>query len=182
MAFIDGENVVARYQAMRAKGQYPKNDFLPHRVDEFAWCDSLALPVIFDPIRAYYYASVVGDDDKVRDLEDYIRARPAGLSQMHATSKPFLYPRVYKKPSKSNKTTTVDVQICVDVLTHTYQNDLDIVLLVTGDADYLSLARAVVSRGKRLLIAAFSDGLARELVPIADRFISLDEPFLGAPQ
>jgi uncharacterized LabA/DUF88 family protein len=180
MAFIDGENIVARYQGLIQAGR-KVGGAVGHLQDEFVWCSSLALPTYFDPIRAYYYASVVGDDIKVRSLEDHIRNQSVGLSEHHASSRVLLYPRVYKKPSRSNKTTTVDIQLAVDVLTHVYQHDIEAVLLVTGDADFVSLARAIVSRGKKLFVAAFSEGLAPDLVPIADRFIELDDSFFSRP-
>jgi len=179
MAFIDGENVVARYQALLQSGYQPHPNIV-HLPDEFAWSPHLVLPGLMEPIRAYYYTSAVGDDAHVARVEATIRAQVFCPNEEHSAIKAYLYPRVYKKPKKSHKTTTIDVQLTVDALSHTFQNDLDAVLLVTGDGDYVSLARQIVARGKRLFVAAFSVGLSVALRSASDKLIDLDRAFLAS--
>ena len=179
MAFIDGENVVARYQALLHSGCRPHPNIV-HFPDEFAWSPHLVLPGLMEPVRAYYYTSAVGDDAHVGQVEATIRAQVFCPNDEQSAIRANLYPRVYKKPKKSHKTTTIDVQLTVDALSHTFQNDLDAVLLITGDGDYVSLARQIVARGKRLFVAAFSVGLSTALRSASDEFIDLDSAFLAS--
>jgi uncharacterized LabA/DUF88 family protein len=86
-----------------------------------------------------------------------------------------LYPFVYEKPSKSYKTSTVDVRLAVDMLSHAYQGNADKLLLFSGDRDFVPLVWEVVSRGVRVYVAAFHNGLSEELVSAADRFIGLGD-------
>ena len=58
MAFIDGENLVARYQAMRERGKQPQAG-TQHAPDEYVWNPGFHLPGRFEVIRAHHYASVV---------------------------------------------------------------------------------------------------------------------------
>jgi hypothetical protein len=178
MAFIDGENVVARYQTLIRTGRRPHPKIV-HVPDEFAWSPHLVLPGLMEPIRAYYYTSVIGDADRVREVEALIRAQLFCPNESQSAVKAYLYPRVFKKPKKSQKTTTVDIQLTVDALSHTFQNDLDAVLLITGDGDYVSLARQIVARGKRLFVAAFSVGLSTPLQASSDQFMDLDPAFVS---
>ena len=62
----------------------------------------------------------------------------------------------------------------VDILTHTYQNNLDVVYLQSGDGDYIPLIKEIIRMGKQVYVAAFSSGLNPDLKTIADEFRDLD--------
>ena len=184
MFFIDGENIVCRYQAMLGKGFVPKIEVC-HEQDVYAWQQGLVVRMDVEEIeiiRAYYYTSVVGDDVKVRSVVDDLKklqARAEGRLFRRSSQIVYhhLYPVVFKKAKQSNKTKVVDIQLAVDVLTHVYQNNLDTVCLFSGDGDYKAVINEVIRRGKQIYIAAFSDGLNLELKQLADKIIDLDHAF-----
>ncbi len=179
MAFIDGENLVARYQAMRERGKQPQAG-TQHAPDEYVWNPGFHLPGRFEVIRAHHYASVVGDEPKVADVGSRIKSVRFCANDFSSDSTS-LYAHVFKKPSKSQKTSTVDIQMVVDALSHTYQRTADTILLVTGDGDFEPLAEEIAGRGIKLLLAALSDGLSTRLMQHADRFIDLDPWLLARP-
>lgn len=175
MAFIDGENLVFRYQGLVAKGRIPHEDVV-HRPDVFVWRSAFSLVGFFDAVRAYYYTSLVGADDAIKELHDLIRKQR--FCQNAITPHPAtLLPRIFKKPSKSQKISTVDIQLTTDLLGHVHQHHADAVVLCTGDADFIPLAEAIVRSGKRLFIHAFSEGLSEELARMGDEFVDLDRVF-----
>jgi len=176
MVFVDGENLVYRYQDM-VGGKTPQSNII-HKEDMFVWA-----PNAVDPgphpiniIRATYYTCVVGDDERVSEIASEIR----GLKfNRHYESKlpEFLSPIIFKKSNKSAKAKGVDIQLTVDILTHTYQNNLDVVYLISGDGDYLPVISEVMRNGKQVYLAALSKGLNQKLINSVDKFINLDPIF-----
>lgn len=59
--FIDGENLVFRYQAMCDTGQRPATGIV-HIPDIFVWHPKLTQLSYMNISRVYYYTSMVGDD------------------------------------------------------------------------------------------------------------------------
>ena len=55
---------------------------------------------------------------------------------------------------------------------------LDIVVLVSGDGDFVPLVSRIRSLGPRVEVFSFPGSTARELVEIADRYVPLDDAFL----
>ena len=90
-----------------------------------------------------------------------------------------LYPKVFRK-QKNRSGKGVDIQMSVDILSNTYQNNLDTVYLMSGDGDYEPLIRECQRMGKQVYVAAFSSGLNPSLSLIADRFFDLDRNFFVA--
>jgi len=72
----------------------------------------------------------------------------------------------------------------VDILTHVFRNNIDIVYLVSGDGDYLPVLQEAVRivKGKQVYVAAFSSGLNESLVTIADKFRLLDPIYFKLPK
>lgn len=172
MAFIDGENLVARYQAT-AKTRTPREiaNRLAYLKDVYVWQQASFDYKAHELIRATYYTYAVGDDDKVSEIEEAIKELI--VRSNHGPQN--LYPRVFKKPKQSAKAKGVDIQMTVDILTNTHLNNLDIVYLLSGDGDYIPLIEQVMRMGKRVYIAAFSSGLNPKLRTVADGFTLLDE-------
>jgi uncharacterized LabA/DUF88 family protein len=175
MVFVDGENLVYRYQDM-VKEKTPQPNVI-HEKNIFVWT-----PKAVDPgphpiniIRASYYTYVVGDADKVSETTSKIKEL---TFPRHWESKlpEFLFPRIIKK-EKSKKAKGVDIQLTVDILTHTYQNNLDVVYLISGDGDYLPVILEVMRNGKQVYLAALSSGLDPKLKDSVDKFINLDPIF-----
>jgi uncharacterized LabA/DUF88 family protein len=175
MAFIDGENLTFRYQAMCNDGRVPYGDVV-HRQDEFVWRSQFGVQGLIDVKRANYYTSAVGDEPKVAELCSFIRKTrfcQNAVAPIHVN----LVPSVFKKVRASEKISTVDVQLAVDAMTHSSQSHVDGVILCTGDSDFVPLAEAIMRLGKRLYIHAFSNGLSPRIASLGDEFISLDPVF-----
>jgi uncharacterized LabA/DUF88 family protein len=63
----------------------------------------------------------------------------------------------------------VDIQLAVDALSFATSGILDVVMLVTGDADFAPLAMAVREKGPLVAVCAFRAGLSPLLMDAADR-------------
>jgi uncharacterized LabA/DUF88 family protein len=179
MAFIDGENLTMRYQAMLTKDNKPhaNNISVP---DVLAWNrEALNAFPFLEMIRATYYTYAVGSDEQLELWKNQIR----GFSYSYHSDKGSfsysgsMYPKIFKKPQRTAKRKGVDISITVDALTHVYNNDIDIVVLMTGDGDYKPLIEAIMRRGKRVYLAALSDGLNPILPNLVDLFYCLDSRF-----
>ncbi len=172
MVFIDGENLVFRYQDM-LKTRKP-NTNVKFEKDTFIWHQHMSGELQARVLRVGYYTSVVGDDPHIANT----RAALASIQAIRSRMSPIqVCPFVFKRPSKSQKNKIVDVNLTIDVLRHTHQGDLDIVCLMSGDGDYLPLIKEVMRQGKQVYVYAFSSGLAEELKYTADRFQLLDPWF-----
>ncbi|MDO9047247.1 MAG: NYN domain-containing protein [Methylobacter sp.] len=182
MVFIDGENIVARYQSMLNAGRRAV-DGVQHQKDVFAWVYHAVWPGLNVVQRATLYTYVVGDEKAANDAATAIQALTFGqyaLPGQHFTGRLIntLYPRVFKKQrNRSGK--GVDIQMTVDILCNVYQNNLDTVYLISGDGDYEPIIHECQRMGKQVVVAALSDGLSPKLKLIADRFIDLDNSFFG---
>jgi uncharacterized LabA/DUF88 family protein len=172
MVFIDGENLVFRYQDMAKERK--RNTNVKHHADAYIWHQHLSGTIPARVLRVGYYTSVVGDDLHVMGIRRELAEIEAPRSRMSSIQ---ICPFVFKRSSKSKKNKIVDVNLTIDVLRHTYQNDLDIVCLMAGDGDYLPLVKEVMRQGKQVYVFAFSSGLTEALKSTADRFQLLDDWF-----
>lgn len=174
MIFVDGENLVFRFQNMLKNGWVPRTDDFTHLKDTIVWHSSFSQGVTMHEIlRATYYTYVVGDTQRVEAVEsqirnlDFTRHRNSILPTQ-------LTPRVFKKENKSAKAKGVDVAMVVDIMGHVHADNLDTVLLLSGDGDYLPLITEIQRAGKHCYVSAFSDGLNPKLRTVADSFYCLD--------
>lgn len=181
MVFIDGENLVARYQSMVGSGRRPL-DYVRHRKDTYVWSFLSVEPKLNVVSRATYYTYAIGSADLIDEIAAEIQAQnfqQYSIPGEHFTSRLLqtLYPRVFSKP-KNRSGKGVDIQMTVDVLANVYQNNLDTVYLVSGDGDYAPLIHEAQRMGKQVIVAALSSGLSPKLKLIADGFVSLDKLLL----
>ena len=184
MAFIDGENMVARYQAMLDAGRTP-NDHVKHVRDAYVWVPSVVWPALNVVIRATYYTYVVGNEEAVLGTSDQIRSMTFNQYAVPGQSAPSrlintLTPRVFSKP-KNRSGKGVDIQMTVDILSNIYQGNLESVFLVSGDGDYEPVLAECRRMGKQVYVAAFSNGLSPKLRLSADHFIDIDGQFFQSP-
>jgi len=173
MIFIDGENLSVRYERMvKDQGKLPNPNVLfdPAR---FLWHQNLAALWPLEIFRVLYYTSIVGTHDDLAALEDRI----SGVEWKFKSLVGQVVPRVFKKAKGGDKTKSVDINICIDVLRHCHASDVDVVVLMSGDGDYLPLLREVMRNGKQAYVAAFSDGLNPAIRRTVDSFQSLDRHF-----
>lgn len=63
----------------------------------------------------------------------------------------------------------------VEILTNTFQDNLDSIYLLSGDGDYKPVIEECIRRGKQVFIGAVSSGLNEGLKLIADQFLPLDD-------
>lgn len=178
IVFVDGENLVVRYQEMAKQGLAPRPE-VSHIEDCFVWSSGLLKyqPEI-DTLRVNYYTHVVGGDEKVAEVSSAIAST---LFQSRIQTR--LLPRIHKKPAKSNKTKVVDIDITMDVMRIALTQPIDLIHLISGDGDFVPLVREVArSTTKQVHVSAFSSGLAEPLKTCAEHFQLLDEFFFYLPR
>ena len=172
---VDGENLVFRYQASLKEGAKEKQGIF-HIPDVIVWHPNNTMAFEMEVIRVSYYTTQVGDENKIDEACKLIAAQKYEfkIGQSEGYGKGSLVPHVFKKERTSNKTKSVDINLTIDALRHTYNNSLDILLLLRGDGDYIPLIEEVMRQGKKVVIGAFTNGLNRKLIHIADKFVNLD--------
>lgn len=180
IGFVDGENLVMRYQAMIEAGAVPKKDVSYER-DCFVWHDVITRWSMFDFIRINYYTSTTGDSVRVEKVKDVISDVEYSYCYTHDTEAPDgtanLVPQVFHKPRKNIKARNVDLQISIDVLRAAHLPTVDVILLLSGDGDYIPLIQEAARWGKEIWLGAFSSGLHPKLKHHVDVFQCLDEVF-----
>jgi uncharacterized LabA/DUF88 family protein len=180
IGFVDGENLVMRYQAMVAAGFKPRREVI-HRTDTFVWHPKVSLWSMFDFSRINYYTSVTGDPPKVEALRDFICNVEYAFSYAHDDDIPDgtnnLVPHVFHKPSRNTKARNVDLQISIDVLRTANSTATDVLYILSGDGDYIPLIQEASRYGKSIWLAAFSSGLNPKLRHHVDTFQCLDDIF-----
>jgi uncharacterized LabA/DUF88 family protein len=175
--FVDGENLVFRFQEEVKAGRTP-NDDLIHEPDCFVWHPAMARVSRYDLFRVCYYTTVVGDEDRVESVkrklaEIKFAAVPADGPVMTGQ----VVPAVFKKLQRSTKTRVVDIRLIIDVLRYAHSDAIDLIYLVSGDQDYLPLINEVMHLGKQVYVGALSSGLAKPLTYNCDEFFNLDRLF-----
>ena len=174
---VDGENLVFRYQEMLAAGRKRKPNII-HIPNVLVWHGDITSHQSFGYSRVCYYTSVVGDEVAVARTK-------AAIAKIIYVCNPKrdlrftgqLVPQVFKKRSKSKKTRNVDIQIIIDVMRYAHAAAHDLIVVASGDGDYLPLLAEVMHSGKQLYVAAFSSGLNSAIPYSADEFIDLDRFF-----
>jgi uncharacterized protein (TIGR00288 family) len=180
MAFIDGENMVARYQAMLDAGHNPY-DHVKYKRDVYVWLPSVVWPALNVVLRATYYTYMVGSEEAVLATSEEIRSMTFNQYSVPGQAAPgrlinTLTPRVFSKPKNRNGK-GVDIQMTVDILGNIYQGNVEAILLVSGDGDYEPVLAECKRMGKQVYVAAFSSGLSPKLRLSADHFTDLDGQF-----
>ncbi len=173
MVFVDGENLVFRFQEMLRRGYVPR-DGLFHDPDVAVWDHSFThLAQFHEILRVTYYTYVVGDEAKVASVRETLRKQT--FSTHRASFLPnSLTPCVFKKDAKGRSGKGVDIKLCVDILGHVYRRNTDAVLLMSGDGDYEPLIEEVLRNGVQVFLSAFSDGLNPRLRDVVDALYELD--------
>jgi uncharacterized LabA/DUF88 family protein len=171
----DGENLVFRYLASLEEGAEEESDTL-YIPDILVWHPAITRAFQMEVIRASYYTTIVGDDKKLNEARNFITGCKYEFkaNQSEGYGEGRLVPYVFKKERSSRKTKSVDINLTIDALRHTYNNSLDTLFLLSGDGDYIPLIQEVMRQGKRVVIGSFINGLNRSLLHIADSFVNLD--------
>lgn len=183
LIFVDGENLVHRYQEMLRSGRKPHPENI-HIQDSFIWNQRILNDQIWNLKRISYYTSVTGDDLRVRKVRELIAgtkftcriglANGNGLLQNYITRTGQIIPFVRKKSSRARKEGICDISIAVDVMRACYRDHAKIIWVFSGDGDFLSLFNEVVHNGKSAYASALSSGLNEEIRFAVDEFLLLD--------
>lgn len=176
MLFVDGENLTARAQKIARDANVSLSEGPYYSRDVFVWfpywsatrgmkVDRDSIPLQPTPVRAYYYTSVVGGEEKIKSVKE-------SLFELRFT------PKVFKR-SKTRGSKAVDITLATDMLGHAYRGDYDVAVLFAGDGDYVPLVEEVKRLGKGVRVASFErSGLSDDLRLAADTVMYSDEFFL----
>lgn len=164
MIFVDGENLSIRYGSVLSDGA-PKAH-VSYKKDVYVWSDVLNNGLEFyEVVRRYYYTSALGDENALLTHEEELRT--AG----------FEAPRVFKK-AKGRSSKRVDVSLVTDLLLHSFRDNYDVAILVSGDEDFVPAIQTVAAEGKVVVLWAMADGLSPALKRSADFFFDLSDVLL----
>ncbi len=144
-----------------------------HERDVFIWHPNITSVFPVDIFRIYYYTSC--DGDAVREFE--VRRRLSEIvysAHGNYYQSCQLFPCVYLKNKKSQKSRLVDINITIEAMRLAYSDSVDVVCFAGGDGDFLALYQDIMRRGKQVCVAAFSSGLHPQVPVSVDRFFSLD--------
>lgn len=186
LIFVDGENLVFRYEEMLNAGHIPRPDniYIPGC---FIWNQSVLNDHLWRIKRLSYYTSVVGDDNRVTLVRKEISATQFvcttnNTREIVSTATGQIIPFVRKKSSRSRKESIYDIAIAVDVMRACYRDHAETVWIFSGDGDFVQLLEEVVHSGKRAYVSAFSSGFNEELRYVVDEFLPLEKYFFLSPE
>lgn len=179
MIFIDGENLLNRFETMYAEEGSRMNTSVHYAKGRFVWHPDLAEKFKTCLVRITYYTAFSGDTPAIEQLESEIARIRYIKRESEVKRDASLVPAVFKKERKSSKTKSVDINLTTDLLRSAYNDSLDRAVLISGDGDYLPVVKDVMRQGKEVWVAALSSGLNRALPSAADHFLNLDQMFFG---
>jgi uncharacterized LabA/DUF88 family protein len=182
MMFVDGENLTMRAQRLAQDKDILLQEGPYYMRDVLVWLPEIEAtrrllysedgPEELQPlgVRAYYYTSTTGDEDKSRSIREALWS--IGFQ-----------PEVFKKPRNRDRTKGVDIALATDLLGNAYRDNYDAAVLVAGDGDYVPLVEEVKRLGKVVHVAFFGEkgrGLSPELRLASDRFWELEYAFAAS--
>jgi uncharacterized LabA/DUF88 family protein len=185
MFFIDGENLVCRYQDMLSKGYKPLNK-IKHEKDVYVWHRDIIRADVGKIIRVNYYTSAQASEEKIEDLskdikriEYYYNGPPVGTGGRlggihHENFKGHIVPQIFKKKDKEARSRLVDISITIDMLNYASLQMLDAIYLLSCDGDFIPLVKEVMRRGVKIHIMALSVGLNPKMLISGDEFECID--------
>jgi uncharacterized LabA/DUF88 family protein len=170
MMFVDGENLTIRWQQELAGQEKPS--YVSHEKDVYVWTQYLAArnQNYVNIIRKHYYTSAIGDSKRLDAIFDELKS--------HGIEAPYVFKRTKERPSKR-----VDITLSVDMLSHAYQRNYDVAILIAGDADYVPLVSAVKRAGLRVFLWFLEKGLNPALRREVDHYFNISQMLYGpSPQ
>ncbi|MFC2067877.1 NYN domain-containing protein [Chloroflexota bacterium] len=129
-------------------------------------------------IRVYYYNARVGQREEPERYRDQLKF----FGSM--TDTPYFELRlgrlVYNNwPNSPPYEKGVDILLATDMITHSFKNNYDTVILVAGDNDFVGAIQAVKDNGKNVEVALFGkEQTSIQLRKVADRIISINASLL----
>ncbi len=183
MVFVDGENLVKRFEAMLKDGRTIGNG-VAHKKGVYVWIPATVRVGLHVVTRASYYTYAEGEDEILRTIREEIKGlefRQYSVPNEPSTNQlvRILHPIVFKKRKGARAGKGVDIQMTLDILSNVYRNNVDTVYLISGDGDFKPVIDECIRFGKHVHVAALSSGLNPDLRHWADTFIDLDAMYFG---
>jgi uncharacterized LabA/DUF88 family protein len=181
MMFVDGENLTKRAQKIADEAAVELQEGPYYTRDVFVWLPDREATLSLLPsrykiqpnaIRSYYYTTTRGAENQIKRIRE-------------ALWEIGFQPEVFKKPRTREQAKGVDIALTKDLLSHAYNDNYDVAVLVAGDGDYVPLVTEVKRLGKLVFVVFFSTGelgLSPELRLASDTFFGLDDAFTSAWQ
>ena len=162
MVFVDGENLSIRYKYVLDEKEITHPEHVKYEKDIYVWSHwaNIKNHANCTFIRSFYYTCAMGDGDKIDQLTD-------DLLEVGITD-----PRVFKKKS-DGRSKKVDISLATEMLSHAYNNNYEVAVLVAGDEDYVPLVKEVKRMGKQVALWFFESGLSIHLKREADIFFDI---------
>jgi hypothetical protein len=178
MVFVDGENLLHRFEHMVTEGHEPSPN-LKYEPGAYVWAQGwMPGTVPYAVTRTTYYTAVTGDEVRVKEVTGAIKTLRFEPMRFKPGNPPDqVTPIVFKKEDRHEKTKAVDIQMVVDILHHVHQGNVDAVAIISGDGDFLPVVDEVIRNGKHVYLGALSTGLNERLKERADQFVDLDKIF-----
>jgi uncharacterized LabA/DUF88 family protein len=131
--------------------------------------------VPWEPERVFFYDALDDSDPvKLAQQESYLDR----IERLHNTH---LATGIVRGRKGNRRQKGVDVALAVDALTAAHAHAVEMIVLVTGDADFTPLVDAIRRTGPHVMVMAFEGSYAEELRVAADQFRPLrPPPALGA--
>jgi len=172
MLFVDAMNVLEGAKELSGAGH---SDIDPHQ------CDCIALYPLaieealqgfprFRLVRSYWYDAEVTKESQLHEVQ----------AALHSTLREMPYCELilgaHSREGKQKREKGVDISLAVSMLDHAFRDNHDCAAIVSGDADFVPLVRAVKATGKHVLCCAFTWQLGKddELRYAADEFAPLE--------
>ena len=174
MIFVDGENLTFRYQEMIKGGKKPAKNVV-HIPDIFVWHPEITTPSYLELRRVSYYTSMVADEPAIEDTKQKIGRISYEYYDVGIRGTYQICNFIFKKEKQKEKTRKVDINIIIDVMRCASFEHIDLIILVSGDGDYLPLINEVMHKGKQVWVYALSSGLDKRLIYTTDEFLELDK-------
>ncbi len=156
--YVDGQYVSSVFRA-EDRG----DEFYPRKAALFVRNQNIAGERL-EPVRVFYYDAIDDEADaKERQRQQDYFARISTDSDTHV--------RVgkVKRTSRGREQKGVDVELAVDALRAAVSGVVKAIALVTGDADFVPLVKAIREAGPHVVVMGFKESLSRDLEREADR-------------
>ena len=121
--------------------------------------------------RIFYYDAVDDqEEDAKRERQQQYLQRVQRLPDTHVVQGEI------SRGAKRREQKGVDVRLAVDALKAAFAGDVQMIGIVSGDADFAPLAQAIREAGPHVVVVAFERSLSASLRDEADRVVLLQDP------
>ncbi len=160
MIFIDGSNF---YHSLQSNFHKTNMDF-----EHF--CNFLIKEDLL--VKIFYYNSPVYQSD---NPEAY-KKQQSFFAYLNKVKRLELFlGRLEKRDNNHKAEKGVDVKLAIDMLSNAYNNNYDVAILISNDADFVPAIKEVQTLGKSVYNVAFPKSKSYHLSQICDKTIYIDD-------